>query len=74
MNDFRKAEKLIKSKIINEKLKEMQIDPEMRIKKTTEFPIKDTSVVRHPKHGLNVGPAIYRTNNMNYGMFFINVF
>ena len=35
--------------------------------KTTDFPIKSPEVYKYPEHGLNVGPAIYRTNNMNYG-------
>lgn len=49
----------------------MQIDPETRIQKTREFPIKDSNVVKYPENGLNVGPAIYRTNNMNYGNIFL---
>ncbi len=67
LNDFRKAERLIKSKIVNAKLQQLSIDPETRMKKTTEFPIKDTSSMSYPKPGINVGSALYRTNNMNYG-------
>jgi hypothetical protein len=35
--------------------------------KKTEFHIKHGENYKYPNHGLNVGPAIYRTNNMNYG-------
>jgi hypothetical protein len=35
--------------------------------KKTEFHVKNSNSYKYPDHGLNVGPAIYRTNNMNYG-------
>lgn len=31
-----------------------------------EFPIRHDQY-KYPQPGLNVGPLIYRTNNMNYG-------
>lgn len=69
MNDFKKAERLIKSKIIKEKLESEGIDPHsenVRYQKKTEFHVKEEGY-QYPNHGLNVGPPIYRTNNMNYG-------
>lgn len=35
--------------------------------KKTEFHVKQSESYKYPDHGLNVGPTIYRTNNMNYG-------
>jgi hypothetical protein len=29
--------------------------------------VKDSNCYKYPEQGINVGPAIYRTNNMNYG-------
>ncbi len=35
--------------------------------KKTQFHVKSSDSYKYPEHGLNVGSAIYRTNNMNYG-------
>ncbi len=43
------------------------------MRKTTEFPIKNSTGIKYPQHGLNVGPSVYRTNNMNYGTFCANL-
>ena len=66
MNDFKKAERLIKSKVIKEKLEEEGIKVDNPMRKTTEFPIKEP-VYKYPDQGLKVGPSTYHTTNMNYG-------
>ena len=66
VNDFKKAERLIKSKVIKEKMDAEGIPLDNAMKKTTEFPLKKPSY-QYPQHGLQVGPSIYHTNNMNYG-------
>lgn len=55
--------------MIKEKLEQEGIDPNsdnIRYQKKTTFHAKEQGY-RYPTNGLNVGPAIYRTNNMNYG-------
>lgn len=72
MSDFKKAERLIKSRIINEKYAQSaghtpnQTQQSFAKRTEREFPIKHEQY-KYPEHGLNVGPIIYRTNNMNYG-------
>ena len=69
MSDFKKAERLIKSRIINEKYAaQSTYEPQQSFAKKTEreFPIRHDQY-KYPQHGVNVGPLIYRTNNMNYG-------
>ena len=41
MNDFKKAERLIKNKIIQEKMEQHSIPPNDPIPRVTEFPSKD---------------------------------
>jgi len=70
MSDFKKAERLIKSRIINEKYVAHTANESQQsfAKKTErEFPIRHDQY-KYPQHGLKVGPLIYRTNNMNYGI------
>lgn len=69
MSDFKKAQRLIKSRIINEQYvaQSAQQTQQSFAKKTErDFPIKHDQY-QYPQPGLNVGPLIYRTNNMNYG-------
>lgn len=68
MNDFKKAERLIKNKVIKDQLEKEGVPPEQQFKKTTEFPLKKGDSYQYPEHGLNRGNAFYRTNNMNYGI------
>jgi hypothetical protein len=76
MSDFKKAERLIKSRIINEKYmgqsQSGQTQQSFARSTDREFPIKHDQY-KYPEHGMNVGPLIYRTNNMNYGMTIDNV-
>ena len=70
MNDFKKAERLIKSKVIRENLEREGVDPNSensRYQKKTQFHVTGMGYSEYPEQGLNVGPSIYRTNNMNYG-------
>jgi hypothetical protein len=70
MNNFKKSERLIKSKLVQQKLEAEGIDPNSenhKFMKKTEFPIRSGSSYKYPHHGLKVGSPIYRTNNMNYG-------
>jgi hypothetical protein len=69
MSDFKKAQRLIKSRIINEKYVAQSTygtNQEFAKKTEREFPIRHDQY-NYPEHGVNVGPIIYRTNNMNYG-------
>lgn len=69
LGDFRRAEKLIKSKVIRDNLEREGIEANSensRYQKKTEFHVTK-GYSAYPDHGLNVGPATYQTNNMNYG-------
>jgi hypothetical protein len=69
INDFKRAEKLIKSKIVKETLEKEGINPNAEnglYQKKTEFHVKGETY-NYPSHGLNIGNPIYHTNNMNYG-------
>ena len=70
MNDFKRAEKLMKNKVIREKLQKEGVDPNSenaRYQKKTEFHVTGMGYSEYPQPGINVGPSVYRTNNMNYG-------
>ena len=69
MQDFKRAERLIRSKVIKETLDKEGVDPNSenaRYQKTNQFHAK-TGYSDYPTHGLNVGNPIYHTNAMNYG-------
>ena len=69
LTDFKRAERLIKSKVIRETLEKDGVDAHSensRYQKKTEFHVTK-GYSEYPQPGLDVGPAIYRTNNMNYG-------
>ena len=69
LQDFKRAERLIKNKVIKESLERQGVDPNSenaKYQKTTEFHVKG-GYSEYPSHGMNVGNPIYHTNNMNYG-------
>jgi hypothetical protein len=69
LNDFRRAERLIKSKVIRETLERDGVAPNSenaRFQKSTQFHATG-GYKEYPEPGLNVGNAMYHTNNMNYG-------
>jgi hypothetical protein len=68
MADFKRAEKLIKNQLVAKQYSSGM--PEKRLSgmkaKGREFRFKHDEF-KYPAQGLEVGPPIYRTNNMTYG-------
>lgn len=70
MNDFKKAGRLVKNKVVREKMDAQNIKANAEVKKIKEFPIKKSEAFKYPESGLKVGPSLYQTSNMAYGNLF----